>query len=61
LRFSKGLQGVAASMPTHHVLDGTVTLSDQTSNGQPILRVAVAGRIVGAQQLSADKNPTLDF
>jgi hypothetical protein len=61
MRFAQGLEGVAASQPTGRVLDGTVTISDQTSNGQPILRVAVTGRIVGAQQLAADKNPTYDF
>jgi hypothetical protein len=53
-RFAKSLQGVAAEQPTGRKIDGTVTISDQTSNGQPILRVAVTGRT------NANANVTLD-
>jgi hypothetical protein len=57
LRFSKNLQGIAAEQPTGRVLDGTVTISDTTSNGQPILRVEVSGRLPAG----AVKNHTAAF
>jgi hypothetical protein len=60
-RFAQVLDSVAANNYPNKALDGTVTISDTTdSKGQNVLRVAQTGRSVGAQQLSADKNPTYD-
>jgi hypothetical protein len=58
LRFATNLTGVAAEQPTGRKIDGTITISDTTSNGQPILRVAVTGRTEFGSQ--TNKNPTLD-
>lgn len=54
LRFNQNLAGVLAEQPTGRKLDGTVTISDTTSNGQVVLRVAVTGRN------NANANVTLD-
>ena len=60
-RFIANLEGAAAENYGNKALDGTITISDTTdSKGQNVLRVAVTGRTVGAQQLAADKNFTKD-
>jgi hypothetical protein len=52
------LEGVLAEQPTGRKLDGTIRISDTTSNGQVVLRVAVTGRTAGQQ--GDNKNVTLD-
>jgi hypothetical protein len=58
LRFTRNLEGVLAEQPTGRKLDGTIRISDTTSNGQVVLRVAVTGRTAGQQ--GDNKNVTLD-
>jgi hypothetical protein len=56
LRLAKNLMGVLAEQGGGgaRAIDGTITVSDTTSNGQVVLRVAVTGRN------NSNANVTLD-